>query len=63
MSKNGSQFDTLLQDLDRVKRRQKICKKSINENINNIINILQNGINEINNDTSMDEVPIFKQYQ
>ena len=56
MSKNTGQFETLLQDLDRVKRRQKICKKAINENINNIVNVLQNSLTEINNDTAMEEV-------
>lgn len=56
MSKNGSQFETLLQDLDRVKRRQKVCKKALNENINNVINLLQTNIDEINNDTAMEEV-------
>jgi len=55
MNKNGNQFETLLHDLDRVKRRQKICKKSINENINNVINVLQNSLNQINN-TYMEEV-------
>jgi len=55
MSKNGDQFETLLQDLERVKRRQKICKKSINENINNVINALQSSLNQIN-DSSMEEV-------
>ncbi len=55
MSKNTGQFDTLLQDLDRVKRRQKICKKAINENINNIVNVLQNSLTDINN-TAMEEV-------
>jgi len=54
MNKNGNQFETLLHDLDRVKRRQKICKKSINENINNVINVLQNSLNQINN-TYMEE--------
>jgi len=56
MSKNTGQFETLLQDLDRVKRRQKICKKTINENINNIVNALQNSLTDINNDTAMEEV-------
>ena len=56
MSKNTGQFETLLQDLDRVKRRQKVCKKAINENINNIVNVLQNSLADINNDTAMEEV-------
>jgi len=55
MSKNTGQFETLLQDLDRVKRRQKVCKKAINENINNIVNVLQNSLADINNDTAMEE--------
>lgn len=57
MSKNGSQFETLLQDLDRVKRRQKVCKKALNENITNVINLLQTNIDEINNNNNaMEEV-------
>ena len=56
MSKNSSQFETLLQDLDRVKRRQKICKKAVQEDISSIINVLQHSVNEINNDIAMDEV-------
>jgi hypothetical protein len=58
MSKNGSQFETLLQDLDRVKRRQKVCKKALNENITNVINLLQTNIDEINNNNAMEEVKI-----
>ncbi len=57
MSKNGSQFENLLLDLDRVKRRQKVCKKSINESINCIVNTLEKSLTHIN-ESQMEEVEI-----
>lgn len=56
MSKKNTMFDNLLQDLERTRRRQKICKKNLNENINQVIGALQSGVANIQNNNVMEEV-------
>jgi len=49
-------LDSLFQDLDRTRRRQKIAKKNLHENINNVISALQSSVANIQNNNAMDEV-------
>ncbi len=58
---NNNLFDGLIQDLDRTRKRQKVCKKNINENINNVTQALQNTLNAIKTDNKIDEVELFIQ--
>mgnify|MGYP006976761629 CR=1 FL=1 len=56
MSKKNTMLDSLFQDLDRTRRRQKIAKKNLHENINNVISALQSSVANIQNNNAMDEV-------
>lgn len=49
-------FDGIIQDFDRIKKRQKICKKNINESINGVINCLQESITKIKDSGAIDDV-------
>ena len=51
-------IDNLLTDLDRTLRRQKICKKLINQNINNVTELLQNSLNDLSSN-KIEEVSKF----
>jgi hypothetical protein len=42
-------YDGLLKDLERIHRREKVCKKTINDNICHIINSLEQTLNVISN--------------
>jgi hypothetical protein len=49
-------FDGIIQDFDRIKKRQKLCKKNINESINGVINCLQESIAKIKDPGAIDDV-------
>jgi hypothetical protein len=56
-------FEPLLSDIDRIKKRERIAKKSIISNIDNVINLLQNTQKSVNTLESLDpklEVSPFK---
>ena len=57
MSKNNL-FDGLIQDLDRTRKRQKVCKKVIHESINQVTQALQNTLNTLKTDNNLDEVEL-----
>lgn len=42
-------YEGLIKDLERIHRREKVCKKTINDNIGNIITSLQQTLNTITN--------------
>ena len=56
MNKEPRLFESLISDVDRTSRREKISKKTITDNIKNIVNLLDNTIQEIKNDIAIEEV-------
>jgi len=46
-------YDALVTDFDRMKKRHKHCKKSLNDNITKVIDELQTTLKEIQKDDSI----------
>ena len=59
MSKKNAVLENLLQDLERTRRKQKICKKTINDSMNSVIEVLKITVANINNSPSIEEVTFF----
>jgi hypothetical protein len=51
-----SDLSTLLEDFERVRKKQKLCKKNILNNINSILQIVQTAYNDVTHDQNDDIV-------
>lgn len=47
-------LEPLLSDIERIKKRERMAKKSIIDNIDNVISLLQSTQNNVNNLESLD---------